>query len=124
MMSATGIRLLAAALLITGATVAAAQAPAAGEGMVIWKSLDCGHFILQTKAGYGLFEWVSGPLPNDGDLLEGEARVPGEYRIENKTADVPTVVYLVEFSSSRAAIAARIPERCATKRKFAAPEDR
>ena len=123
-MMRTGAGLLAAALLAGGAPVCAAQTPRAGEGMVIWKSRDCGHFVLQTRSGYGLFEWISGPLPNDGDLLEGEARTPGEYRIENKTADVPTAVYLVEFSASRAAIAARIPGKCSAKGQFSAVEGR
>ena len=44
----------------------------AAEGVVIWRNYDCGFFILQTKAGYGLYEWVAGPYPNESDVIEGE----------------------------------------------------
>ena len=67
------------------------------------------------KAGYGLYEWVAGPYPNDGDVIEGELKEPGEHRVNNKTADVPTTIFLDTFSAKRAAITARIPVKCKAK---------
>ena len=48
----------------------------AEQGMVIWKNHECGFVILQMKSGYGIFEWVDGPQPNDGDVLEAISGQP------------------------------------------------
>jgi len=84
----------------------------AEQGMVIWKNHQCGYLILQMKAGYGIFQWIDGPQPNDGDVLEGDFRSPGERLVENKTADLPTTILLNAFALSRSAIAARMPKKC------------
>lgn len=93
----------------------AADVAHAEDGMVIWKNYECGFFILQMKAGYGLYEWVAGPFPNDSDVIEGEIKAPGEHRVNNKTADVPTTIFLDAFSEKRTAISARIPAKCKAK---------
>lgn len=93
----------------------AADVAHAEDGMVIWKNYECGFFILQMKAGYGLYEWVAGPFPNDSDVVEGEIKAPGEHRVNNKTADVPTTIFLDAFSEKRTAISARIPAKCKAK---------
>jgi hypothetical protein len=84
----------------------------ADQAMVIWKNRECGYFILQMKSGYGIFQWIDGPHPNDGDVLEGDFRSAGERLIDNKTADVPTTILLYAFALSRSAIAARMPAKC------------
>jgi hypothetical protein len=84
----------------------------AEQGMVIWKNHECGCFILQMKSGYGIFEWVDGPQPNDGDLLEGDFRSAGERLVANKTIDLPTTILLNAFALRRSAIAARMPAKC------------
>ena len=84
----------------------------AEEGTVIWKNYECGYFILQMKAGYGLYEWAAGPYPNDSDVIEGDLKSAGEHKVNNKTADVPTTIYLDTFSTRRAAVSARIPAKC------------
>ena len=96
--------------LVAGADIARAD-----EGTVIWKNYECGFFILQMKAGYGLYEWVAGPYPNDSDVIEGDLETPGEHRVNNKTADVPTTIFVDTFSEKRAVISARIPAQCKTK---------
>jgi len=109
-LTATSLR--RAAAILTLATAAAADYAWAEQGMVIWKDYDCGFFILQTKTGYGLYEWVAGPYPNDGDLLEGELQAAGEHRVNNKTADVPTTIFFDTFAEKRAPVSARIPSKC------------
>ena len=84
----------------------------AEQGMVIWKNHECGYFILQMKSGYGIFQWVDGPHPNDGDMLEGDFRSAGELRVENTNIDLPATILLNAFALSRSAIAARMPEKC------------
>lgn len=93
----------------------AADVAHADEGMVIWKNNDCGFFILQMKAGYGLYEWVAGPYPNESDVIDGELNAPGEHRVNNRTADVPTTIFLDTVSEKRTAIALRIPDKCKVK---------
>ena len=84
----------------------------AEQGMVIWKNHECGYFILQMKSGYGIFEWVDGPQPNDGDVLEGDFRSAGERQVDNKSVDLPATIVLNAFALSRSAIAARLPAKC------------
>ena len=100
------------AILLLLLLTAVSRVAHAGEGIVIWKDYDCGFFILQTKVGYGLYEWVAGPYPNESDVIEGELKAEGEHRVNNKTADVPTTIFLDTFSEKRAAISARIPAKC------------
>ena len=107
------VALSAVVLSIVAGT--AADVAHAEDGMVIWKNYECGFFILQMKAGYGLYEWVAGPFPNDSDVIEGEIKAPGEHRVNNKTADVPTTIFLDAFSEKRTAISARIPAKCKVK---------
>ena len=104
-----------AAVILSLLAAAAPTVARADEGMVIWKNFECGYFILQMKAGYGLYEWVAGPYPNDGDVIEGELKTPGEHRVNNKTADVPTTIFLETYSEKRAAISARMPTQCKAK---------
>ena len=94
----------------------------ADEGMVIWKNHDCGYFILQAKAGYGLYQWLAGPHPNDGDVIEGDIKIAGERKVNNKTADVPTTVLVDAFAVKRADIASRVPARCKEKPGDPPPE--
>ena len=111
----TGVAARRAAVILSLVAAAAANVARADEGMVIWKNFECGYFILQMKAGYGLYEWVAGPYPNDGDVIEGELKTPGEHRVNNKTADVPTTIFLDTYSDKRAAISARMPTPCMAK---------
>lgn len=105
-----GGRMSAAAAVVLCALYAS---PARAEqGMVIWKNRECGYFILQMKSGYGIFEWMDGPQPNDGDVLEGDFRSAGERLVDNRTADLPTTILLNAFALSRSAIAARMPANC------------
>ena len=107
-----GVAARRAAVVLSLVAAAAANVAHADEGIVIWKNYDCGFFVLQMKAGYGLYEWVAGPYPNDSDVIEGELKTPGEHRVNNKTADVPTTIFLDTFDKKRAPISARIPARC------------
>jgi hypothetical protein len=84
----------------------------AEQGMVIWKNHECGYFIVQMKSGYGIFEWIDGPQPNDGDVLEGDFRSTGERQVDNKSVDLPATIVLNAFALSRSAIAARMPAKC------------
>ena len=101
-----------AAAVIVLSALFGSPALAADQGMVIWKNHECGYFILQMKSGYGIFEWMDGPQPNDGDVLEGDFRSSGERLVDNKTVDLPTTILLNAFALSRGAIAARMPSKC------------
>lgn len=111
----TRLAALRAAVMLSLVAAAVSTVAQADEGVVIWKNTECGFFVLQMKAGYGLYEWVAGPYPNDSDVIEGELKSPGEHRVNNKSADVPTTIFLDTFSEKRAAISARIPAQCKAK---------
>ncbi len=104
-------RRVAAAAAVALCALFARPAPAE-QGMVIWKNRECGYFILQMKSGYGIFQWIDGLQPNDGDVLEGDFGSPNERLVDNKTADVPATILLYAFALSRSAIAARMPAKC------------
>jgi hypothetical protein len=106
------------ALVLALCAAAVANVAHAEEGTVIWKNYDCGYFILQMKAGYGLYEWAAGPYPNDSDVIEGDLKSAGEHKVNNKTADVPTTIFLDTFSAKRAAISARIPAKCKARPSY------
>lgn len=101
-----------AAIMLALLATAVANVARADEGTVIWKNYECGYFILQMKAGYGLYEWAAGPYPNDSDVLEGDLKSAGEHKVNNMTADMPTTIFLDTFSAKRAAVSARIPAKC------------
>lgn len=109
------MNMVRAALAMSLYAAMTASAARAEEGTVIWKNSDCGFFILQIKGGYGLYEWVAGPYPNDSDVFEGELKSAGEHKVNNKTADVPTSIFLDTLSAKRGAISARIPAKCKAK---------
>lgn len=89
-----------------------AQPAAAAQGTVIWKNHGCGHFILQTAKGYGLYEWVSGALPNDGDIIDGKLDAAGSQEFDNRTADQPVTVFVVAHTTHRGELDSKIPARC------------
>ena len=107
-----GIAARRAMVMMSLVAAAAANIARADEGTVIWKNYECGFFVLQMKAGYGLYEWVAGPYPNESDVFEGDLQSAGEHRVNNKTADVPTTIFLDTFAAKRDAISSRIPSRC------------
>jgi hypothetical protein len=109
-MNTVGAVLASCLLAAMAANVAHAE-----DGTVIWKNYECGYFILQMKGGYGLYEWAAGPYPNDSDVFEGDLKSAGEHKVNNKTADVPTSIYLDTFSAKRSAISARIPAKCKSR---------
>ena len=108
-------RKLLPGLAVTLFLCCAAPAFAAG-GTVIWKHQGCAHFIVQTQRAYLLFEWISGGLPNDGDLLEGNlasaAGGTGTLQLQNVTADLPVTVFPVARAVQRRELQAHLPANC------------
>lgn len=108
-------RTLLPGLAVTLFLCYAAPAFAAG-GTVIWKHQGCAHFIVQTQRAYLLFEWMSGGLPNDGDILEGDlasaAGGTGTLQLQNITADLPLTVFTVARTDQRRELQAHLPAHC------------
>jgi hypothetical protein len=87
-------------------------AVAAETGTVIWKHQGCAHFIVQTPKDYVLYEWMSGALPNDGEVLEGDFEKTAAVRLQNVTADLPVRAYLIARTGLRRELEAQIPAHC------------
>ena len=111
----SGMRVRLGALLVAMAATLVTGVARADAGVVIWKNFNCGFFVVQTKSGYGLLEWISGSFPNASDVIEGEIRSEGEHRMHNTTADLPMTVFLDRFSPRRADISGHIPAKCSAK---------
>ena len=110
----------ALALLLPGA-IAAAPNRIIEAGTVIWKDHRCAFFIVQTPSGYTLFEWMSGPRPNDGDTIEGPLEGFGPRNVVNKTADNQvTLAYTEVHSTSKKYVGRKIPGFCRRKKDFLA----
>jgi hypothetical protein len=118
-------QLLAALALL--APLAALPAPnqVIEEATVIWKDLRCDFFILQTPSGYTLFEWMSGPKPNDGDTFEGPMEGFGPRNLINKSAENQvTLAYTEVHSTSKKWVGNKIPPFCKRKKDFLAQVER
>jgi hypothetical protein len=107
--------------LLLPAAIAAAPNQLVEEGTVIWKDHRCAFFIVQTPSGYTLFEWMSGPRPNDGDMIEGPLEGFGPRNVVNKTADNQvTLAYTEVHSTSKKYVGKKIPGFCRRKKDFLA----
>jgi hypothetical protein len=119
------MRFLAGALVLLPGAIAAAPNQVIEEGMVIWKDHRCAFFIVQTPSGYTLFEWMSGPRPNDGDTIEGPLEGFGPRNVVNKTADNQvTLAYTELHSTSKKYVGKKIPGFCRRKKDFLAQLER
>lgn len=101
------------------ATGAAGKGRPTEQGTSIWKDRSCNFFIVRTAWGYTLFEYLWGPRPNDGDIIEGLMDTFGTRNVINRTAEGKTMtVYSEVNSTSRRYVAGKIPTFCKHRKEF------
>jgi hypothetical protein len=112
------------ALLVSCGATAAPNATIE-EGTVLWWDKTCSFFIVQTPSGFTLFEWMNGPKPEPGHLMEGPLEGFGPRNLINKTADNQvTFAYTEVHSTSKKWVADKIPGFCKRKKDFVAQVER
>ena len=117
--------LLAGLALVAPIAVAAAPSTTIEEGTVLWWDARCSFFIVQTPSGFTLFEWMNGPKPEPGHVIEGPLEGFGSRNLVNKTADNQIVLaYSEVHSTSKKWVGNKIPGFCKRKKDFLAQLER
>ena len=88
----------------------------ASTGTVIWKDHKCDFYIVKSDRSYILFEWMSGPKPQEGDVISGKMEGFGVRKVTNQTSDGQGMVYSEGQTNSRAHVARKIPHFCRRKK--------
>jgi hypothetical protein len=120
------LRALLAGLALA-APFAATAAPNATieQGTVLWWDKTCSFFLVQTPSGFTLFEWMNGPKPEPGHLMEGPLEGFGPRNLINKSVeDQITFAYTEVHSTSKKWVANKIPGFCKRKKGYLAELER
>jgi hypothetical protein len=117
--------LLTGLVLLVSCAAAAAPNAAIEEGTVLWWDKTCSFFIVQTPSGFTLFEWMNGPKPEPGHLIEGPLEGFGPRNLINKTVENQvTLAYTEVHSTSKRWVANKIPGFCKRKKGYLAELER
>jgi hypothetical protein len=109
---------VAAALVL----VACSFEAAADEGEVSWSDPTCGYFVVRLPEGnpaeaYGLFSVKGLPLPNVGDVLEGDIVSAQEPTLNNRTKNVSHDVIHWANAREQVMLVRNTPVQCASRWK-------
>jgi hypothetical protein len=106
-------------IAIVGLAVGAATTVQAEEGTVTFHDPSCGFFILKLpgEEGYGLFEWLSGPTPAVGQVMDGDIIASEEIDVTNKTAGGTNRVTHWANAPKEETLVRSLPTKCASKWK-------
>jgi hypothetical protein len=117
--------LLAGLALLAPVLASAAPNATIEQATVLWWEARCNFFVVQTPSGFTLFEWVSGPKPDLGHVMEGPMEGFGPRNLINKSADDQvTLAYTEVHSTSKRWVAEKIPGFCKRKKDFLAQVER
>ena len=112
------------AVLVSFGAVAAPNATIE-EGTVLWFDKTCSFFIVQTPSGFTLFEWMNGPKPEPGHVMEGPLEGFGIRNLINKAVENQvTLAYTEVHSTSKKWVANKIPGFCKRKKGYLAELER
>jgi hypothetical protein len=108
----------AAALMLAAGTFEAAAA----EGEVSWSDPTCGYFVVKLPEGdaaqaYGLFSVKGLPLPEVGDVLEGDIVAAQEPTLANRTRNVSHDVIHWANAREQVMLVRNTPVQCASRWK-------
>jgi hypothetical protein len=102
----------------------AAWAGAAGaeEGVVTWADPTCGYFAVKLPGdnpaeAYGLFSVKANPVPQVGDVLEGELQAAQEPTIDNRTRNHKHDTIHWANAKSQEQLVRNSPVQCASRWK-------
>jgi hypothetical protein len=117
--------LLAGLALLAPVVAAATPNATVEQATVLWWEARCNFFVVQTPSGFTLFEWLSGPKPALGQVMEGPMEGFGPRNLINKSADDQvTLAYTEVHSTSKKWVADKIPGFCKRKKDFVAQVER
>ena len=95
----TLITLAAAGILVgsPGASLAASQGTTQTLVTVTMIRESCDYFIVETEAGFCIFEWFGGNMPIKGDILRGDLDSYGFQNAYNVTQKADITAYVEEY---------------------------
>jgi len=101
------------------AAVAGGAAQAA-EGTVVWYDPTCRYFVMQLpegSEGFGLYQWQSGPEPQEGDVISGDVLGGPELTLtRTASGEAVTVVHWGD-AKKQDTLVRHSPDWCKSKRK-------
>lgn len=94
----------------------------AEKGEVIWVDPTCGYFVVKLPEGsqaeaFGLFSLKANPLPEIGDMLEGDLIDAAELLIANNTKGIQHDAIHWANARSQEMLVRNTPVQCASKWK-------
>ena len=94
----------------------------AEKGEVTWVDPTCGYFVVKLPEGnpaeaFGLFSLKANPLPEIGDMLEGDLIDAAELQIANNTRGIQHDAIHWANARSQEMLVRNTPVQCASKWK-------
>jgi hypothetical protein len=72
----------------------------------------CDYFIVETDAGFCIFEWFGGSVPMEGDVLRGDLDSYGFQNAYNVTQEAEITAYVEEYWLDQAEAIEKLYEMC------------
>lgn len=91
------------------------------QATTLWRDRSCNFFVVKSSWGYTLYEYLWGPWPSEGDVIEGRLDGFGTRAVTNRTVESKQMtVYSEVNSTSRKYVAGKIPGFCKHRKEFTA----
>lgn len=110
-------------LLLTSFVLALSAPMAyAVDGPVIWMDPTCGYFVVKLPGddpaeAFGLFSLRTNPLPDVGDVLEGDLISAAEAKLQNATKGIAHDAIHWASARTQEQLVRNTPVQCASKWK-------
>jgi hypothetical protein len=110
------------AFLTFATTMLASGAAISAEGRVAWADPTCEYLIIQLPEGnpaeaFGLFASKTKPMPEVGDVVEGDIGVTSEIQVTDKATGKKYSVYHWASGKSAETLVRHSPVHCASRYK-------
>jgi hypothetical protein len=89
----------------------------ADEVKIIWSDPSCSYFIAQLGEEFGIYNWRSGPDPDEGDVMSGPVTEEGTLTLTNATKGGSNTVILVGISPRLKSLINQSPVYCKKRYK-------
>jgi len=89
----------------------------AGEAKIVWSDPSCSYFIAQLGEEFGIYNWRSGPDPEEGDVMSGPVTEEGTLTLTNSTKGGSNTVILVGISPRLRSLINQSPVYCKKRYK-------
>jgi hypothetical protein len=98
--------------LLIAALGAWSTAAFAEEGKVVWNDPSCMYFMAQLDEGFGSYNVREGPLPDEGDVVEGGLKSEGAQKLVNKASGKSLTAIPMALAPKVRALIHSAPAQC------------